>query len=88
MDTKGIAHSNGAERIHTHFDRGRIRFQKFIYGLENEENLTFYKPAKSTKWTTFDKYQSCRWKAVGLEVKMSPVLKALHIMPEQRMRPT
>ena len=31
---------------------------------------------------------SCRWKTEGFEGRLSPLLKALHIMPEQRIQPT
>ena len=49
LDTKDIAHPNGAERIHTHFERGTIRFEELIHGLEKVENLTFYEPIKNNK---------------------------------------
>ena len=44
LDTKDIAYPNATERIHTHFERGRIRFDEFIHCLGSEENLTFYEP--------------------------------------------
>ena len=49
LDTKDIAHPNATERIHTHFVRGRIRFDEFIHCLGSEENLTFYEPIKKIK---------------------------------------
>ena len=53
LDTKDIANPNGAERIHTHFERGKIRFEEFVHGLESEENLTFYEPIKNNKMDFF-----------------------------------
>ena len=49
LDTKDIALPNATERFHTHFERGRIRFDEFIHCLGSEENFTFYEPIKNSK---------------------------------------
>ena len=49
LDTKDIAHHTAAELIGTHYEKGRVRFQEFMKGLEEEEESTFYQPIKKNR---------------------------------------
>eukprot|EP00745_Piridium_sociabile_P026562 TRINITY_DN4240_c0_g2_i9.p1 TRINITY_DN4240_c0_g2~~TRINITY_DN4240_c0_g2_i9.p1 ORF type:complete len:1084 (-),score=281.98 TRINITY_DN4240_c0_g2_i9:490-3741(-) len=49
LDTKDVAHHTAAELIGTHLEKGRVRFQEFMKGLEGEEESTFYEPIKKNR---------------------------------------
>ncbi|KAJ8358245.1 hypothetical protein AAFF_G00020150 [Aldrovandia affinis] len=49
LDTKDIAHHTAAELIGTHLEKGKVRFQEFMKGLEGEEESTFYEPIKKNR---------------------------------------
>ncbi len=49
LDTKDIAHHTAAELISTHYEKGKVRFQEFLKGLEDEETSTFYEPIKKNR---------------------------------------
>ena len=48
LDTKDIAHHSAAELVGTHHEKGRVRFQQLMNGLE-EGKSTFYSPMKKSQ---------------------------------------
>ena len=53
QDTKNVAHPSAAELVLSHHERGRIRYQEFLAGMEKEEP-SLYDPIKKGK-TSSDK---------------------------------
>lgn len=53
LDVKNIAHQTAAELIGTHLEKGKVRFQEFMKGLEEEEEATFYEPIKKNRVDIF-----------------------------------
>ena len=49
LDSKDIADPTAAALIGTHLEKGKVRFQEFMKGLEGEEESTFYEPIKKNR---------------------------------------
>ena len=49
LDTKDITPQTAAELTRTRFDNGKVHFQKFVKGLEGQEESTFYEPIKKNR---------------------------------------
>ncbi|KAK4304447.1 hypothetical protein Pmani_023602 [Petrolisthes manimaculis] len=49
IDTKQVAHSSVAERLATHYDKGKERFDDFIDSLSPGSESKFYDPIKKQK---------------------------------------
>ena len=52
LDTKDVAHPSAAELVLSHHERGRIRYQEFLAGMEREEP-SLYNPIKKGKTDFF-----------------------------------
>ena len=54
LDTKTIATLTAAEMVISHHQKGKIRFQEFMKGLESGDMSSFYKPIKRNKLDFFN----------------------------------